>query len=63
MSGPHVVANGWLIDHACVFVVGLNWLEAKRWTEKQIRNLTYVAITMAWVRLYVPHVFGLALAK
>jgi hypothetical protein len=57
------VGYGWLIDYACVFVIGLDWLEYTRWTEKQIRNLTYVAITMAWVRLYVPHVFGLALAQ
>ncbi len=47
MSGPHVVGYGWLIDYACVFVIGLNWIEGKRWTEEQIRNITYVAITQA----------------
>lgn len=63
MSGPHVVGYGWLIDYACVFVIDLDWLEGTRWTEEQITNLTHVAITSARARLYVPHVFGLALAK
>lgn len=31
----------------------------KRWTEEQIRNLTYVAITRARERLCIPHVFDL----
>lgn len=40
-------------DYACVFVIGLDWLEGTRWTEEQIRNLTYVAITRARERLYI----------
>ncbi|PKN68521.1 MAG: hypothetical protein CVU54_14480 [Deltaproteobacteria bacterium HGW-Deltaproteobacteria-12] len=50
-------------DYACVFVIGLDWLDGTRWSEEQIRNLTYVAITRARERLYIPHVFNLALAK
>jgi len=43
-------------DYACVFVIGLDWLEGTRCTEEQIRNLTYVAITRARARLYVPFI-------
>jgi len=50
-------------DYACAFVIGLDWLDESRWTEEQIRNLTYVAITRARERLYIPHVFDLALTK
>lgn len=50
-------------DYACVFVIGLDWLDGIRWTEEQIRNLTYVAITRARERLYIPHVFDLSLIK
>mgnify|MGYP001766150262 CR=1 FL=1 len=43
-------------DYACVFLIGLDWLEAgKRWTEDQIRKLTYVAVTRARERLFVPY--------
>jgi superfamily I DNA and RNA helicase len=38
-------------DYACVFVIGLDWLEGTRWTEEQIRNLTCLAIIRA--RLYI----------
>jgi len=48
-------------DYACVFVIGLDWLDGARWTEEQIRNLTYVAITRARERLYIPHVFSMTL--
>jgi len=40
-------------DYACAFVIGLDWLDGSRWTEEQIRNLTYVAITRARERLYM----------
>ena len=40
-------------DYACVFVIGMDWLNGKRWDEEQIRNLTYVAITRARERLYI----------
>lgn len=47
-------------DYACVFVIGLDWLQGDRWTEEQIRNLTYVAITRARERLFIPHISLLA---
>ena len=43
-------------DYACVFLLGLDWLEAgQRWTGDQIRKLAYVAVTRARERLYVPY--------
>jgi superfamily I DNA and RNA helicase len=44
------------LDYACVFLVGLDSLEPDGWTEGQIRNLTYVAITRARHRLFIPYV-------
>jgi superfamily I DNA/RNA helicase len=42
-------------DYACVFVFGLDWLEAgDRWTEEQIRKIAYVAVTRARERLFIP---------
>ncbi len=41
------------LDYACVYVIGLDLFEGIRWAEEQIRNLTYVAITRARVRLYI----------
>jgi len=43
-------------DYACVFVIGLDWLEGARWTAEQVKNLTYVAITRARERLYLLNV-------
>ena len=42
-------------DYAAVFVVGLDLLDQSRWTEQQVNNLTYVAITRARFRLYIPY--------
>jgi len=50
-------------DYACVFVIGLDWLQGDRWTEEQIKNLTYVAITRARERLYIPHIHDLTLTE
>jgi superfamily I DNA/RNA helicase len=50
-------------DYACVFVIGLDWFNPERWSEEQIRNLTYVALTRARERLYIPHVFDILLIK
>jgi hypothetical protein len=47
-------------DYACVFVIGLDWLHGGRWTEEQARNLTYVGITRARERLFIPHVFDIS---
>ena len=42
-------------DYAAVFVVGLDLLDQSRWAEEQINRLTYVAITRARFRLYIPY--------
>jgi len=43
------------LDYACVFLVGLDSLEPDGWTDGQIRNLTYVAITRARHRLFIAY--------
>jgi len=50
-------------DYACVFVIGLDWFEGARWTAEQVKNITYVAITRARERLYIPYVFDFSLIK
>ncbi len=43
-------------DYTCVFLIGLDMLEpGEIWSEEQLVNLTYVAITRARYRLYVPY--------
>ena len=42
-------------DYACVFLLGLDWLEPGRWTEEQIKKLAYVAIIRARERLFIPY--------
>ena len=44
-------------DFACVFVIGMDWMEPGRWTEAQIQKLAYVAITRARQQLFVPYCF------
>ncbi|MBW2072883.1 MAG: ATP-binding domain-containing protein [Deltaproteobacteria bacterium] len=44
------------LDYGCVFLVGLDQLESGIWSEEQIRRLTYVAITRARHRLFIPYV-------
>ena len=43
------------LDYACVFLVGLDQLEPGIWSEDQIKRLTYVAITRARHRLFIPY--------
>jgi superfamily I DNA/RNA helicase len=42
-------------DYACVFLLGLDWMAPGRWTEEQINKLTYVAVTRARERLFIPY--------
>jgi superfamily I DNA/RNA helicase len=44
------------LDYACVFLVGLDQLEPGIWSEDQIKRLTYVAITRARHRLFIPYI-------
>jgi len=50
-------------DYACVFVIGLDWFGGQRWTEEQVTNLTYVAITRARERLFIPYMLQTNLMK
>ena len=42
-------------DYACVFLLGMEWLDPGRWTEAQIIKLAYVAVTRARERLFIPY--------
>lgn len=44
------------LDYACVFLLGLDNLEPKVWTEDQIHKLVYVAITRARYQFFIPYV-------
>jgi hypothetical protein len=44
------------LDYAVVFLLGLDYLTPKGWTEEQIANLTYVGITRARHQLIIPYV-------
>jgi len=39
-----------------VFLLGLDFLTPKGWTEDQIASLTYVGITRARFRLIIPYI-------
>jgi hypothetical protein len=44
------------LDFSCVFLIGLDYLELKDWTEEQVKNLVYVGITRARYQLYIPFI-------
>ncbi len=50
-------------DYACVFVIGLDWLDETRWTAEQVKKLTYVAITRARERLFISHIYATDICK
>ncbi len=43
-------------DFSCVFLIGIDYLELKDWTEEQVKNLVYVGITRAKYQLYIPYI-------
>jgi len=51
------------LDFSCVFLIGLDYLEPKGWTEEQINNLVYVGMTRARYQLIIPYIHDNALAK
>jgi len=51
------------LDYSCVFLLGLDYLEGKRWSEDQINRLTYVAITRARYQLVIPYIHESSLIK
>jgi len=44
------------LDYACVFLLGLDSPKVGEWPAEVSKNLTYVAVTRARERLYVPYV-------
>ena len=44
------------LDYSVVFLLGLDFLTPKGWTEDQIANLTYVGITRARYQLIIPYI-------
>jgi len=43
-------------DFSCVFLIGLDYLEPKGWTEEQINKLVYVGMTRARYQLFIPYI-------
>jgi len=43
------------LDYSAVFLLGLDFLEPKSWSEEQIEKLIYVAITRARYQLVIPY--------
>jgi superfamily I DNA and RNA helicase len=44
------------LDYSVVFLLGLDFLEPKSWSEQQIEKLIYVAITRARYQLFIPYI-------
>jgi superfamily I DNA/RNA helicase len=43
------------LDFSCVFLVGLDFLESGKMSLDQMKNLTYVGVTRARYRLFIPY--------
>jgi superfamily I DNA/RNA helicase len=44
------------LDYSVVFLLGLDFLKPKSWSEEQIEKLIYVAITRARYQLFIPYI-------
>jgi superfamily I DNA/RNA helicase len=44
------------LDYSTVFLLGLDFLEPKSWSEEQVEKLIYVAITRARYQLFIPYI-------
>lgn len=44
------------LDYSVVFLLGLDFLEPRDWTEEQLTRLVYVAITRGRYQLYIPYI-------
>jgi thymidine kinase len=44
------------LDYSTVFLLGLDFLEPREWSEDQLDRLTYVAITRARYQLFIPYI-------
>jgi hypothetical protein len=49
------------LDYSVVFLLGLDFLQPKGWTEEQLARLVYVAITRARYQLIIPYINQTAL--
>jgi superfamily I DNA and RNA helicase len=44
------------LDYSVVFLLGLGFLEPRKWSKDQLERLTYVAITRARYQLFIPYI-------
>jgi superfamily I DNA and RNA helicase len=44
------------LDYSTVFLLGLDFLEPRDWSEDQLERLTYVTITRARYQLFIPYI-------
>jgi superfamily I DNA/RNA helicase len=44
------------LDYSTVFLLGLDFLQPREWTEDQLERLAYVAITRARYQVFVPFI-------
>ena len=44
------------LDYSVVFLLGLDFLEPKGWSEEQLARLVYVATTRARYQLFIPYI-------
>jgi hypothetical protein len=51
------------LDYSTVFLLALDFLEPRDWSEDQLDRLTYVAITRARYQLFIPYINQSALIK
>ena len=51
------------LDYSTVFLLGLDFLEPRKWSEDQLDRLSYVAITRARYQLFIPYINQSALIK
>jgi superfamily I DNA/RNA helicase len=63
ISTIHSVNSVKGLDYSCVFLLGLDSLKPKGWTEDQTNNLVYVAITRARYQLFIPYIHESSVIK
>jgi ATP-dependent exoDNAse (exonuclease V) beta subunit len=51
------------LDYSTVFLLDLDFLKPKQWSEEQLERLTYVAITRARFQIFIPYIIQSSLIK
>ena len=51
------------LDYSTVFLLVLDFLKPRKWSEDQLERLTYVAMTRARYQLFIPYINQSALIK